>query len=48
MARHGDEKNSGDLLDRVLVVIFCNQAEILIAEGISQGKNESPTVFELL
>ena len=41
------KKNAGDLFDGVILRVFGDQNQVLIAERIAEGQYESPTVFEL-
>ena len=45
---HGYKQNTGDLFDGIVLTLFCDKTQVLVAEGIPEGKNEPPTVFELL
>jgi len=45
---HGNKQNTGYLFDGIVLTLFCDKTQVLVAERISEGKNEPPTVFELL
>ena len=44
-ACHGDKKHAGYLFNRIIVTVFGDKNQILVAEWIAQGKGKSSTIF---
>ena len=47
MTRQWYEENPGDLFQLKIIPLFVYENQVLITEGVSQGQNELPVVFEL-
>ena len=47
ISSHGYKQNTGNLFNGIVLTLFCDETQVLVAERVSKGKDESPAVFEL-